>query len=235
MYRSRLGCSTRFVFDVELADVQFGVMPSCWSRVLGLTDQIQCVPAILIHPVELYWSEPETRMEGFVGISLNKVFGSIVDLVLLCRLMLPSCPCQRGADGSGGHGRSWGRAGWRREAWFLKIWRGRRSCSSSGAWAEDDGGSCDCSPSTMKGGGAQFREVRGASPAVVVHRFSSRRPCARRVSLEVLQLMLSWSLGVGIVVFAALVLLFLRSLLCSFPDRWGVCRRVPVVMLVFNL
>ena len=87
----------------------------------------------------------------------------------------------------------------------------------------------------MKGGGAQFREVRGASPAVVVHRFSSRRPCAQRVSLEVLQLMLSWSLGVGIVVFAALVLLYLCSLLCSFPDRGGVCRRVPVVMLVFNL
>ena len=87
----------------------------------------------------------------------------------------------------------------------------RQGCSSSGAWSEDDGGSCDCSPSMMltKGGGAQFRGVRGVSPAVVVHRFSSRRPRARRVSLEVLQLMLPWSLGVGFVVLVAPVLLFL--------------------------
>ena len=113
---------------------------------------------------------------------------------------------------------------------LYSAWICRRRCSCSGAGSEDAGGSYGCSPSTLlaKIGGALFQEVRGVSPAAVVHRLQSRRPRARRVSLQVLQLMLSWSLGVRSVRFAVPALLFLRS----FPDRSVVCVCVDVVMLL---
>ena len=103
-------------------------------------------------------------------------------------------------------------------------------CSSSGARCVEDGGSLGRCPSSSptESGGALFQGVRGVSPAVFVHRPSSRRPCARRVSPLVLQMMLPWFLGVGFVRVAALVLLFL----CLSTDRCGVGRLVGVVMLL---
>ena len=119
---------------------------------------------------------------------------------------------------------------------LYSAWICRRGSSSSGAWSAVEGGSCSCSPSTLltKDGGAQFQQVRGVSPAVVVHRFLSRRICAcrwRRVSLLVQQWMLGWSLGVRFVVFVAPLLLFLRSS----PDRSVVGACVLAVMFLFYL
>ena len=104
-------------------------------------------------------------------------------------------------------------------------------CSSSGVLDAEDGGSFSCfsSSTPSESGGARFQGVRGVSPAVVVQRSSSRRPCARRVSPLVHQMMLPWSLGVGFVRFAAPDLLFL----CLFSGLCGVGRLVVLVMLTF--
>ena len=54
----------------------------------------------------------------------------------------------------------------------------------------------------MESAAAQLRGVRGSSPADAAQLLSSRRPCARRVSLEVLQFMvLARSCGCGWFVF----------------------------------
>ena len=63
-----------------------------------------------------------------------------------------------------------------------------------GAWSvEEEDGSSGCSP--LDGATAHLRRVRGSSPADALQPASSRRPRARRVSLEVLQNMVlarSW-------------------------------------------
>ena len=104
-------------------------------------------------------------------------------------------------------------------------------CSSSGVLDAEDGGSFSCfsSSTSAVSGGVRFQGVRGVSPAVVVQHSSSRRPCARRVSPLVPQMMLPWSLGVGFVRFAAPDLLFL----CLFSGLCGVGRLVGLVMLFF--
>ena len=112
--------------------------------------------------------------------------------------------------------------GWCDEVLVLRAGRHRRlyrrtlgsvlvGCSSSGVRDAEDGGSFCCFPSSTpsESGGARFQGVRGVSPAVFVQRYSSRRPCARRVSPLVPQMMLPWSLGVGFVWFASPALLFL--------------------------
>ena len=69
-----------------------------------------------------------------------------------------------------------------------------------GARRVEDGESCGCS--LLEGADALLRGVRGSSPADAARSSSSRRPRARRVSLEVLQIMvLSRSCGCWWLVF----------------------------------
>ena len=139
------------------------------------------------------------------------------------------------------------------DEFFGSLYRSRprcvlAGCNCSEAWDVEDGGSCVRSPAT-EGGGAQFRGVRGSSPADAAQLASSHRPRARWVSLEVLQLMvLARSFGGWMPVFfvscwcfrggggrvrqASLGLLLLLSLvLCLFPDRSGQSSMLGMLVL----
>lgn len=66
-------------------------------------------------------------------------------------------------------------------------------CELGAGCVQEEDGSGGCSP--LDGAAAQLRQVRGSSPADALQPASSRRPRARRVSLEVLQNMVlarSW-------------------------------------------
>ena len=91
-------------------------------------------------------------------------------------------------------------------------------------------GGCGRSPSLTEDGEAQFRGVRGVSPADIVQRCSSCRLRVRRVSLEVLKNMVLARSFCGLLV----VVLGLLSL-CSLPVRVGQSRRVDVVLLLSDL
>ena len=112
------------------------------------------------------------------------------------------------------------------EEGFVMEWSGG---SCSGARSVDDGGSCGRSPA--EDGEAQIRGVRGVSPADARQRFSSRRPCARRVYLEVLQ---PWCCLGAWISLVGLAVLFCSSS-CCFPARFqidlGRVRHVGVVLL----